>query len=135
MHRGASPAPYRGVWMSTAGGLRAQLEAGVHTHDDVRSLLHDALAHAELRTLVKVSLRGRFRAVIVDAVYDANAQDLDLIALFCEVGLPVTLIGDRWQALYGFRGARPNLVPGVLAGHEFVQHDVTRSLPVRRSGS
>lgn len=127
VHRGASPAPYRGVWMSTAGGLRAQLEAGVHTHDDVRSLLHDALAHAELRTLVKASLRQRFRAVIVDEVYDANAQDLDLIALFCEVGLPVTLIGDRWQALYGFRGARPNLVPGVLAGHEFVQHDVTRS--------
>ena len=124
---GASRAPSRGFWMSTAGGMRAQLSAGVCTHDDVRALVHDALAHHDLRERLLTWLTARFQAVIVDEVYDANSQDLDLIRLFCEADLPVTLIGDGWQALYDFRGARPDLVPGLLAAHGFKRHEVTRS--------
>jgi len=99
----------------------------VCTHEDVRSIVHDALRTSGLRAALTAALLARFRAVIVDEVYDANAQDLDLLALLCEAGLPVTLIGDRWQAGYGFRGARPDLVPDVLEEHGFVEHEVTRS--------
>jgi len=125
-HR-AAQAPHGGVWMSTAAGLAAQLGAGVCTHQDVRSIVHDALRTSGLRAALIEAVRARFRAVIVDEVYDANAQDLDLLALLCEAGLPVTLIGDRWQALYGFRGARPDLVPGVLTQYGFLEHEVSRS--------
>lgn len=125
--QGAGPAPSRGLWMSTGPGIRSQLAAGTCTHDDVRSVVHDALANAGLHAELLAALTNRFRAVIVDEVYDANHQDLDLIALLCEAGLPVTLIGDRWQALYGFRGARPDLVPNVLAAQGFIEHQVTKS--------
>ncbi len=39
----------------------------------------------------------------------------------------MTLIGDSWQALYDFRGARPDLVPAILTAHGFAQQEVTRS--------
>lgn len=50
--------------------------------------------------------------VVVDEVFDANPLDLALVILACDAGIAVTLIGDPSQALYGFRGARPDLVPG-----------------------
>ena len=113
--------------MSTAGGIHAQLGVGACTHEDIRALVHDSLAAPALQAGLLTWLTGRFQAVIVDEVYDANSQDLDLIELFCEAGLPVTLIGDSWQALYDFRGARPDLVPAVLTKHGFAQQEVTRS--------
>lgn len=60
-------------------------------------------------------------------MFDANQLDLWLIWLACEAGLPVTLIGDPWQALYGFRGARPELVPQLLERFSFEALPMTRS--------
>jgi UvrD/REP helicase N-terminal domain len=52
------------------------------------------------------------RALVVDEVFDANRLDLAIVELAMESGLEVTIIGDPWQALYGFRGARPEDVRG-----------------------
>ena len=65
--------------------------------------------------------------LLVDEVFDANELDLMIADLACEANVPVTLVGDPWQALYGFRGARPDLVPKVLSARQF------RSLPLSYS--
>ncbi len=62
---GATPAPARGFWMSTGGGIQAQLEGGACTHEDVRALVHDALATPALRASLLTWLTMRFQAVIV----------------------------------------------------------------------
>jgi len=125
--RGAAPVETRGDWMSVAAVLTEQLGRGTCTHEDIRSVVHGALARPALRAALRAALADRFRAVVVDEVYDANGSDLELLELLCEAGLPVALIGDHWQALYGFRGARPDLVPALLGKHGFVEHEVSRS--------
>jgi DNA helicase-2/ATP-dependent DNA helicase PcrA len=39
---------------------------------------------------------------------------LAIVELAIRSNIEVTLVGDPWQALYGFRGARPELVPGMV---------------------
>jgi DNA helicase-2/ATP-dependent DNA helicase PcrA len=65
--------------------------------------------------------------VIVDEVFDANALDLQIVELACGANIPVTLVGDPWQALYGFRGARPELVPNLLSNWGFDSLPLTHS--------
>jgi DNA helicase-2/ATP-dependent DNA helicase PcrA len=54
------------------------------------------------------------RGLIVDEVFDANDLDIAIIELAVDAGVAVTLVGDPWQALYVFRGARPEAVPELL---------------------
>lgn len=61
--------------------------------------------------------RKRFPHVLVDEVQDCNAVQWDLIDVFAAVGestraTPSTLfaVGDTRQSIYGFRGARPDLL-------------------------
>jgi DNA helicase-2/ATP-dependent DNA helicase PcrA len=65
--------------------------------------------------------------LVVDEVFDANRLDLYLVRLACDAGVQVTLVGDPWQALYGFRGANPELVPALIQEGRF------RRLPLSRS--
>jgi DNA helicase II / ATP-dependent DNA helicase PcrA len=51
----------------------------------------------------------------VDEVFDANDLDITVIEMAIDAGVAVTLVGDPWQALYVFRGARPDLVSDVLS--------------------
>lgn len=88
--------------------------AGVCTHDDVRDVLGRALTDPTIANAVGNRLASTMRAFIVDEVFDGNALDLNLIMLAARAGVEVTLIGDPWQALYGFRGARPELIPELI---------------------
>jgi hypothetical protein len=54
------------------------------------------------------------RALIVHEVFDANDLDISIIEAAIRAGVAVTLVGDPWQALYVFRGARPDVVPHLL---------------------
>jgi DNA helicase-2/ATP-dependent DNA helicase PcrA len=67
------------------------------------------------------------RALIVDEVFDANDLDMAVIELAINAGVAVTLVGDPWQALYVFRGARPEAVP------DLVRRTGMRTLPLTRS--
>jgi DNA helicase-2/ATP-dependent DNA helicase PcrA len=87
---------------------------GVCTHDEIRAVLQLSLQQPVLRDALAGHLSANARALIVDEVFDANELDLDVVELACSAGLHVTLIGDPWQALYRFRGARPDLVPDVV---------------------
>ena len=93
---------------------RQKLNEGTCTHEDLRMVLADCLEDQELRAVLVRHLEATTRTVIVDEVFDANGLDLNIVELVCAAGLDVTLIGDPWQALYRFRGARPDLVPDLV---------------------
>lgn len=98
----------------TQAQLSRHAKEGICTHEDVRSVLAAALAVPQIRARARARLGTTMRALIVDEVFDANELDLSIIELAGCGGVDVTLIGDPWQALYEFRGARPELVPAVV---------------------
>ena len=107
------------------------VEAGECTHEDVRRVLRDALEDGELAGRIEDRLGTTVRALIVDEVFDANPLDLALVERACAQGIAVTVIGDPWQALYRFRGAGPELVPGLLQRHTFERFPLTHSFRFR----
>jgi len=91
-----------------------RLAACTCTHADVRDVLEQALADPRCLDRVSSRLASTTRALIVDEVFDANDLDIAVIELAINAGVAVTLVGDPWQALYVFRGARPEAVPKLL---------------------
>jgi DNA helicase II / ATP-dependent DNA helicase PcrA len=84
-----------------------QLDAGICTHGDIRTVLRGALAMDPYRQALSDHLSATVKAVLIDEVYDGNHDEAEMIGLLAETTAAVTLIGDPWQALYGFRGAKP----------------------------
>jgi DNA helicase-2/ATP-dependent DNA helicase PcrA len=103
------------------------LRRGICTHQDVRDVLAQALRDPVCAEHVRRRLAATMRALIVDEVFDANDLDIALIESAISAGVAVTLVGDPWQALYVFRGARPQVVPALLA------RTGVRTLPLTRS--
>lgn len=103
------------------------LQVGRCTHEEVRDVLAAALRNATRRQAVIDFLSSSVAHVVVDEVFDANGLDLDLVDLACDANIPVTVVGDPWQALYGFRGARPELVPSLLTKWGFDSLPLTES--------
>lgn len=91
------------------------MKRGVCTHDDVRSILEHALALPDCAARIQLRLGQQLRALVVDEVFDANELDIAIIEAAIAAGVAVTLVGDPWQALYLFRGAKPHVVPDLLA--------------------
>jgi DNA helicase-2/ATP-dependent DNA helicase PcrA len=87
-----------------------QLDRGVCTHRDIRALLRGALAIDRCRDALAAHLSASAKAVLIDEVYDGNQDEADLIELLSEADTAVVLVGDPWQAMYGFRGAEPRAI-------------------------
>lgn len=104
-----------------ADAYREMISSGHCTHEDIRSVVRGLLDDSALRLKIGGWLASNYKGIIIDEVFDANPLDLDLISLAGEHGILISLIGDPWQALYEFRGARPDLVPARLASMDFVQ--------------
>lgn len=103
------------------------LRQGICTHDDVRAILEHALALPDCAARIKLRLGQQFRTLVVDEVFDANELDIAIIECAIAVGVSVTLVGDPWQALYLFRGAKPHVVSGLLARNHVPTLPLTRS--------
>jgi DNA helicase-2/ATP-dependent DNA helicase PcrA len=119
--------PARNRKWPTLSDVEEHVGSGTCTHDDIRTVLTDALEVPALAEVLKQHLATTVRSIIVDEVFDANGLDLAVVQLALDAGVAVTIIGDPWQALYGFRGARPDLVP------EMVKDRGMRSLPLTAS--
>ncbi|HUZ54394.1 MAG TPA: UvrD-helicase domain-containing protein [Streptosporangiaceae bacterium] len=104
-----------------------RLVAGICTHGDVRRVLEQALTNPTCVDRLRTRLAMTMRALIVDEVFDANDLDIAVIELAINAGVAVTLVGDPWQALYVFRGARPEAVPALL------DRTGVRTVPLTRS--
>lgn len=107
--------------------VKDYVESGMCTHEDVRTVLELALEREDVRDRVKARIAASMRALIVDEVFDANDLDLAIIELALETDVYISLIGDPWQALYVFRGAKPEAVP------ELVERTGMTPLPLTKS--
>jgi DNA helicase II / ATP-dependent DNA helicase PcrA len=116
-----------GYGIGTKASFDTHLAAGVCTHEEIRAVLRGVFRNDELRSIVAEYLRRTTSALIVDEVFDANDLDVALILLAGSSGIPTTLIGDPWQALYEFRGAQPELVPKLVETQGYETCPVTRS--------
>ncbi len=104
-----------------------RISQGICTHADVRNVLEQALREPTRAQFVRNRLAATVRALIVDEVFDANDLDIAIIELAIQAGVAVTLVGDPWQALYVFRGAKPHVVPDLL------KRTGVRTLPLTQS--
>jgi DNA helicase II / ATP-dependent DNA helicase PcrA len=116
-----------GYGYTTKTPYETMLAAGVCTHDEVRQILEIMVWNGELRPAVVEYLRTSMKALIVDEVFDGDRLDLAIVHQAAAAGIPSTLIGDPWQALYEFRGARPELVARIIADLSFETLPVTQS--------
>lgn len=105
-----------------------QLEEGMCTHEEVRQVLDRATPQGSaLRQPVRDFFHNTAKAMIVDEIFDGNLVDLRIVAIAAAVGVPTTIIGDPWQALYAFRGARPDMVPRLVTQLGFTTVPIGRS--------
>ncbi|MFI6738933.1 UvrD-helicase domain-containing protein [Nonomuraea sp. NPDC050451] len=111
------------------------LADGHCTHEEVRALITAILEEGALSRAIADYMLDAVRALVVDEVFDGNELDLQIIRLACNLGIPVTLIGDPWQALYAFRGATPAEVPKLIADFGFLSHSLTRSFRFRSAAT
>ena len=57
------------------------------------------------RPEVRSHYRERWKAVMVDEFQDTNTTQAEIIRMLTEGGTTLTIVGDKKQAIYGFRGA------------------------------
>lgn len=107
--------------------LEGHLAAGRCTHDELRQVLQLAIQNEALATAIRGLLAGLATDVLVDEVFDANALDVWLIDALSQGPTTVTLIGDPWQAIYGFRHARPDLVTDHLNAARYATAELPES--------
>lgn len=105
-----------------------RLSEGICTHDEIRQVLQAALPRGSaFREPLREYFKATARSLIVDEVFDGNLIDLQVVSVASATGVPTTLIGDPWQALYAFRGARPDLVPQLISQLGFVDYPIEQS--------
>ena len=107
------------------------VSSGECTHEDIRRVLTTTLTRPAIADAIGQRLRDTIRAIIVDEVFDANTLDLRLVEIACEQGVETSIIGDPWQALYRFRGARPEHVPNLVRARGFIHRPLTTSFRFR----
>jgi DNA helicase II / ATP-dependent DNA helicase PcrA len=107
--------------------VKQRIEEGICTHEDVRAVLEQLLQIDRCAERARGRLASTMRALIVDEAFDANDLDIAVIEFAIRAGVAVTLVGDPWQALYVFRGARPEAVLDLIG------RNTVRTLPLTLS--
>lgn len=94
------------------------LERGELDFADARDIALARLRDSTCSTVLSAALSARFKELIVDEAQDCNPIDLEIIAWFREAGLPVKVICDPNQAIYGFRGGVTNELGAFAEGFD-----------------
>lgn len=90
---------------TAARNTRARfLERGELDFADARAVALARLRDPACGAVLGPAFAARFLELIVDEAQDCNPVDLEIIAWFRAAGLPVKVICDPNQAIYGFRG-------------------------------
>ncbi len=84
--------------------IAKSLEDGLVDFDDVRGCVEQHLSNPAIEARIGIALSARFREVIVDEAQDCNPADLNIIKRMQKAGIPVKVICDPDQSIYGFRG-------------------------------
>ncbi len=80
------------------------LERGELDFTDARTIALARLRDPARAAVLGPAFAARFQELIVDEAQDCNPVDLEIIAWFRDAGVPVKVICDPNQAIYGFRG-------------------------------
>ena len=102
--------------------FKGAVSAGTCTHDNVREVLQGALTADPARRALISYFENSMRSLIVDEVFDANDLDREIFSLAASASSFLTLVGDPWQALYQFRGARPAAMAAYISENGFFTH-------------
>lgn len=90
---------------TAARNTRARfLERGELDFADARAVALARLRDPACGAVLGPAFAARFLELIVDEAQDCNPVDLEIIAWFRAAGVPVKVICDPNQAIYGFRG-------------------------------
>lgn len=112
----------------------AALAAGYCSHEDVRWLLRSAIASIDsVPDAISAWIASNFRHIVIDEIYDADGLDLWTALAAGDAGTEITVVGDPWQALYGWRGATPDKVTTLLEGLPFYEYELPDSFRFRGS--
>lgn len=93
------------AYETTAKAMRARfMSRGELGYTDARAVALERLRGQGSTSSLANAFRARFRELIVDEAQDCNPTDLEIIQWFRDAGLPVKVICDPHQSIYGFRG-------------------------------
>lgn len=93
------------AYETSARSTRSRLlERGELDFADARDIALARLRSPECSAVLASAFAARFQELIVDEAQDCNPVDLEIIRWFKEAGVPVKVICDPNQAIYGFRG-------------------------------
>lgn len=80
------------------------LERGELDFAEARNVALGRLRDPACGAVLEPAFAARFQELIVDEAQDCNPVDLEIITWFRNAGVPVKVICDPNQAIYGFRG-------------------------------
>lgn len=89
------------TWAS--GAMRELWEAGYLSGDQLRDMALSLLTRSERRERITRVLSTRFAEIVIDEAQDCSYEDLRLVGLIRDAGVPLLLVGDPDQSIYGFR--------------------------------
>nr|AHX39381.1 hypothetical protein wt6.4c [Streptomyces sp. WT6] len=107
--------------------FKAAVSSGTCTHDNVREVLQGALTTEAARRALSAFFETSVRSLTVDEVFDANDLDREIFSLAASAPTSLALVGDPWQALYQFRGARPAAMKAYISENGFITHHLDES--------
>lgn len=91
--------------ITAAKTMRARFKArGELDYEDARLVALERLNLLKKDSPLTRALVARFGEIIVDEAQDCNPDDLRIIQWFRDAGIPVKVICDPHQSIYGFRG-------------------------------
>ncbi|MEV0093681.1 UvrD-helicase domain-containing protein [Streptomyces sp. NPDC050738] len=80
-------------------------QEGYLSGDQLRDMALRLLTDLERRTRIARVLRTRFCEIVIDEAQDCSAEDLAIVGLLQQLHLPLLLVGDPDQSIYGFRNS------------------------------
>lgn len=93
------------AYITTAKTMRERFRArGELDYQDARLVALGRLNSLKKDSPLTRALVARFGEIIVDEAQDCNPEDLRIIQWFRDAGIPVKVICDPHQSIYGFRG-------------------------------
>ncbi|MEU0237263.1 UvrD-helicase domain-containing protein [Nocardiopsis sp. NPDC006198] len=111
-------------WATTT--IRALREKGYFTGDLMRDVALNHLRDPELGALISTVVTSRFAEMIVDEFQDCSKEDRAILHHLSAAGLPLILVGDPDQSIYGFRSkstGRPDLPELVINDRKELSHN------------
>ncbi|WP_328976046.1 UvrD-helicase domain-containing protein [Streptomyces canus] len=91
------------LWATSA--MRSLWNQGYLSGDQLRDMALHLLSDAERRKRIARVLLARFCEIVIDESQDCSDEDLRIVDLLRELGIPLLLVGDPDQSIYGFRNS------------------------------